>query len=152
MRAGELCIRDVVTAHEDESALVAARRMTQLHVGDLVVVQPRPFGPPLPIGMVTDRDLVVQVMARGRAPSTTKVREIMHHEVVTVTEEEDIEAAAARMRAHAVRRLPVVDRNGALQGVLSLDDVIGWLGEQLQTATELLEKQSGGPRIHAYAT
>lgn len=148
MRAGELCVRDVVTAHEDESALDAARRMAQLDVGDLIIVRERPHGQPHPIGIVTDRDLVVHVLARELPPAATKVRDIMRRELVTASEDDDIEAVAAKMRTHAVRRLPVVDHLGGLQGVLSIDDVIGWMRDQLQTATKLLEAQGGGPRLN----
>lgn len=150
MRAGELCIRDVVTAQEDESALDAARRMAQLDVGDLIVVRERSHAQPHPIGIVTDRDLVVHVLARELPPAATKIRDIMRRELVTASEDDDIEAVAAKMRAHAIRRLPVVDDLGGLQGVLSIDDVIGWMRDQLQTATKLLEAQGGGPRLDAH--
>lgn len=151
MRAGELCIRDVVTAHEDESALDAARRMAQLDVGDLIVVRQRSRGQPQPIGIVTDRDLVVRVMARELSPATTKVGDIMRRDLVTVSEDDDIESVAAKMRTHTIRRLPVIDHLGHLQGVLSVDDVIGWMRDQLQTTSKLLEAQGGGPRLGAGA-
>lgn len=151
MRAGELCIRDVVTAQEDESVLDAARRMAQLDVGDLIVVRQRPRAQPRPIGIVTDRDLVVRVLARELAPAATKVGDVMRRELVTASEDEDIETVAAKMRTHAIRRLPIIDPLGGLQGVLSIDDVIGWMRDQLQTAAKLLEQQGGGPRQHARA-
>jgi CBS domain-containing protein len=151
MRAGELCIRDVVTALEDESTLDAARRMAQLDVGDLIVVRERRYGQPHPIGIVTDRDLVVRVLACELAPATTKVSDIMRRELVTASEDDDIETVAAKMRTHAIRRMPVVDHLGNLQGVLSIDDVIGWMRDQLQTASKLLEQQGGGPRLNARA-
>jgi CBS domain-containing protein len=149
MRAGELCVRDVVTAYEEESALDAARRMALLDVGDLIIVRQRPHGQPLPVGIVTDRDLVVHVLAREVSAAATKLCDIMRRELVTVSEDDSIEAVAAKMRTHTIRRLPVVDHLGGLQGVLSVDDVIGWMRDQLQTATKLLEAQGGGPRLDA---
>lgn len=145
MRAGELCIRDVVTAGENESALDAARRMARLDVGDLIVVRERPYGQPHPVGIVTDRDLVVHVLAHEAAPSATRIGDVMCRELVTASVDDEIEVVAAKMRAHAVRRVPIVDRLGGLQGVLSIDDVIGWTRDQLETATKMLERQGGGP-------
>ena len=120
--------------------------MAQLDVGDLIIVRQRPPGQPHPVGIVTDRDLAVRVLARELAPAATKIGDIMHRELVTASEDDDIEAVAARMRAHAIRRLPIVDGLGGLQGMLSIDDVIGWMRDQLQTATKLLEAQGGGAR------
>lgn len=153
MRAGELCVRDVVTADENESVVEAAQRMAQLAVGDLIVVQDRPQGQPHPIGIVTDRDLVVRVLARPSVlPATMKVSDVMQRELVTATEDDDIEAIVDTMRAHAIRRVPIVDRLGGLQGVISLDDVIGWMRDQMQTAAKLLERQGQGPRLREQAT
>jgi CBS domain-containing protein len=153
MRAGELCVRDVVTARAEESVVDAARRMASLHVGDLIVVEARPQGQPRPIGIVTDRDLVVHVLARPeRTPATTKISDVMQCELVTATEDDDVEAIVERMRTHAIRRIPVVDHFGGLQGVLSIDDVLGWMRDQIQTATKLLERQGQGPRLHVQAT
>lgn len=153
MRAGELCVRDVVTARADESVVDAARRMAQLGVGDLIVVVDRPNEQPHPIGIVTDRDLVVQVLARPeRAPAATKIVDVIRRDLVTATEDEDVEAIVAKMRANGIRRVPIVDRSDGLQGVLSIDDVLGWLRDQIQTATKLLERQGQGPQLRARAT
>ncbi|MGE0402370.1 MAG: CBS domain-containing protein [Kofleriaceae bacterium] len=152
MRAGELCVRDVVTAWEDESVVEAARRMARFGVGDLIVVKQRLYGPH-PTGIVTDRDLVVQVLARpDRVPLSTTIGEIMQRDLVTGSEDDDVEAIAEKMRAHAIRRVPIVDRLGGLQGVLSIDDVIGWMRDQIETATKLLERQGRGLDLRSRAT
>lgn len=153
MRAGELCVRDVVTADENESVVEAAQRMARLAVGDLIVVKDRPQGQPHPIGIVTDRDLVVRVLAcPGVSPATTKVGDVMQRELVTATEDDDIEAIVDKMRVHAIRRVPIVDRLGGLQGVISLDDVIGWMRDQMLTAAKLLDRQGQGPQLRGQAT
>ena len=153
MRAGELCVRDVVTADENESVVEAAQRMAQLAVGDLIVVKDRPHGQPHPIGIVTDRDLVVRVLAcPGVVPAMTKLSDVMQRELVTATEDDDVEAIVDKMHAHAIRRVPIVDRLGGLQGVISFDDVIGWMRDQMQTAVKLLERQGQGPRPREQAT
>jgi len=140
MRAGELCVRDVVTALEHESVTDAARRMSQLHVGDLIVVVERGGALPRPIGIVTDRDLVVRVLARPDHPAAT-ISDVMSRELVTATEDDDVEAVVARMREHSIRRIPVVDRDGGLQGIISVDDVLGWMRDQVHATTRLMERQ-----------
>lgn len=148
MRAGELCVRNVVTADKGESVIDAARRMTEFDVGDLIVVAEQAHGLPRPVGIVTDRDLVVQVLARPeRVPATTKIADVMRREIVVAAEDDDVEAVVAKMREHAIRRLPIVDRQGGLQGVISVDDVLGWMRDQLQAATKLMERQGRGPQL-----
>ena len=148
MHVGELCVRDVVTAHEDEPVTDAARRMSELHVGDLVVVADQPHGLPRPIGIVTDRDLVVQVLARPeRLPASTKIADVMRRDLVVAMEDDAVEDVVAKMREHAIRRIPIVDAHGGLQGLLSIDDVFGWMRDQLEAATKLLDRQGRGPRF-----
>ena len=151
MRAGELCVRSVVTAGEDEPIVEAARRMSELRVGDLIVVIEQPHALPRPVGIVTDRDLVLQVLARPeRVPAETKVGDVMQREIVVAAEDDEVEAVVEKMRAHAIRRIPIVDRDGGLQGILSLDDVLGWMCDQLHAAAALVDRQSRGPLdLHA---
>lgn len=147
MRAGELCIRDVVTARANETAVDVARRMVSLDVGDVIVVEERAGRLPRPVGIVTDRDLVVHVLAARpeRLPSTTTLADIMHRELVTAREDDDVQSVLAKMREHVIRRIPIIDREGGLQGVVSIDDVLGLLRDDIATATELLEHQGQGP-------
>lgn len=126
--------------------------MAGLRVGDLVIVEDRPGKEPRPIGIVTDRDLVVHVLAHpDRAPATTKIADIMRTNLVTATEDTEVETVIERMRAHAVRRVPIVDGSGGLQGIISVDDVLGWLRDQLDTATKLVERQGHGPHLRVLA-
>jgi CBS domain-containing protein len=147
MRAGELCIRQVVTAQREESVVTAAQRMAEHGVGDLIVVEDEREQPGRPIGIVTDRDLVVYVLtSAARAPSEVTVGQVMTPELATVDEQDDAETVLATMKERGVRRLPVVDREGRLQGILSLDDLVDWLAEQLATATRLIERQRSRPQ------
>lgn len=142
MRAGELCIRDVVTVQRDESVVDAARRMADLGIGDLVVVDESGDGIARPLGIVTDRDLVVHVLANtGHPPSSIKVADVMSAELVTAAEEDDIESVLSKLRHAGIRRIPVVDRRGYLQGIITLDDVVDWMAEQLAIVTSLIEHQ-----------
>ena len=151
MKAGELCVRDVVTATADETVLVAARRMAEHQVGDVIVVVEQAGQLPKPIGILTDRDLVIQVLARERAPASTKVAEVMRRELVIAMEDDDVERVVAKMREHAIRRIPIVDGHCGLQGVLSIDDVLGWMRDQIEAATKLVERQGHGPQTHVPA-
>lgn len=142
MKAGELCIRNVATATADETVVDAARRMAEYRVGDLIIVEQRPHGLPRPVGIITDRDLVVRVLARtDREPATTSIAEIMRPGLVTATEDEEVERVVSLMRDRAIRRIPIIDHRGGLQGILSLDDVLGWMREQIEATTRLLERQ-----------
>lgn len=150
MRAGELCIRDIAIARPDETAVDAARRMADLRVGDVIVVEERAEELPHPIGIVTDRDLVVDVLAHPERPAAgTRLAELLHRDLITAEEDEDVETVVEKMRVHGIRRIPIVDRRGGLQGVLSLDDLVGWMRDQLQAAAKLLARQGEGPHARA---
>jgi|SRR5947209_593219 len=75
------------------------------------------------IGIVTDRDLALQVIAEGRDPSTTKVQDIMTREPHTCHVDEDVETAIQRMESNQVRRLPVIDNDGMLAGIIAQADI-----------------------------
>lgn len=123
MTAGELCNRNVVVAPKTEMVVDAAKRMRMTHVGDVVVVEDRQ-GRRVPIGMVTDRDIVVSVVA-GDADHINylSLNDVMTEDLVTAKEQDSIEASLQRMQEHGVRRLPVVDDAGALVGILTTDDL-----------------------------
>lgn len=141
MNAGELCIRRVVTADPDEPVVDIARRMRDEHVGDLVVVEQ--IGDKVhPIGIVTDRDLVTRALAAGTDGLVLRVRDVMHGGPITATEHDDIETVLATLRRHGIRRIPIVDHEGALQGILTFDDVVAWIGEQVERATAIVEYQA----------
>lgn len=148
MKAGALCIRNVATVTARETVVEAARRMAEFRTGDLIIVEPRGGDRPRPIGIITDRDLVVRVVAcPERSLATTTVGEVMRAGLVTACEDEDIERIVAAMRDHGIRRIPIIDRHGGLCGILSLDDVLCWMREQVEAATRLLEPHGEEPRL-----
>jgi CBS domain-containing protein len=95
-----------------------------------------------PVGIVTDRDLVVRVMAEGLGPIDTTVGEVMTRRPVAVREDESIESALAIMRRGPFRRLAVVDGAGKLVGLLSLDDILELLSEEFREIGQLIEKET----------
>jgi CBS domain-containing protein len=129
MSLEEICRRRVFTVAPKASAEEAARRMARKHVGALIVID----GKRRPVGIVTDRDLTMLVLARGRPGKTTLVEQVMTREPATIHVEAGIADATALMREHGVRRLPVVDARGVLFGIVSFDDILSLLGEELSS-------------------
>lgn len=142
MAIGEICNRDVVIMRRDESVLDAAKLMRQHHVGDVVVVEGRK-DKRVPVGIVTDRDVVVEVMAPELDPSAITVGDIMGPELATVRESTGLFEAIQYMRTKGVRRLPVVDAHNGLVGILALDDLLELLSEEMLAIAKLvrLERQ-----------
>jgi len=124
-------MRTVVIARPDEPIVAAARRMREMHVGTLVVVD-ESAEVRRPIGIVTDRDLLFAFAgADPREILDLRLESVMSTELVAAREREPVHEALDRMREHGVRRLPVVDDNGILVGILAHDDLVEWVGEQL---------------------
>lgn len=140
MSVGEICNREVIVIGRGESALDAARLMREFHVGDLVVVEER-GGERTPMGIVTDRDIVLEVMAQGIEPSNVTAGDIMSFELVTAHEADDLLNTIKKMRAEGIRRIPVVNERGALAGILAVDDLIDLLAEQLTDLVRLINQE-----------
>ena len=140
MAVGEICNREVVIAKKTLSVVDAARLMRKHHVGDLVVVEEK-NGRRHPVGIVTDRDIVVEVVAAGVNPDALKVGDIMGPEVATVRESEGLFEALRYMRDKGVRRMPVVDRDDGLVGILTLDDLLGLLAEEMTELAKLVSHE-----------
>ena len=142
---GRICVRTVIVADPKETARDAARRMTREGVGALVVVDDARR----PIGIVTDRDLMARCVADGLDPAATALAAVMSAPARTVRESTEIEEALKLMARIHVRRLPVVDPEDRLVGILSLDDVLDLLAEESATIGRLLARartRPGGSR------
>jgi CBS domain-containing protein len=145
MRAPSLLVRDVavhtpVTALADESIADCAKRMHAEHVGCLVVVE-ETDGMALPVGMLTDRDIAIEVVAFGLDPNALTAGDVMTEKPAVVEEDDDLLDALARMRERGVRRLPVTRPDGALVGVIALDNVLETLGEELDAMVGVMKAQ-----------
>jgi CBS domain-containing protein len=137
---GDLCIREVVVAAPDASLLDVAGLMRTHHVGDVIIIEHR-GGRAYPIGIVTDRDVVILgVVEAADRLGDLIANDLITRPLVTVREHESIDAALDLMQAKGVRRVPVVDDEGALVGILSTDDMIGVLGERLGRITGLFAR------------
>lgn len=139
MSVGRICTRVVATAAPEETVREVARRMNEHDVGTLVVVG----GPgEAPLGIVTDRDLVLRCLATNRDPDQTPLRDVMTVPVQAVDEHTPIEQAMTRMAHAGVRRLVVTGPGGALAGLLSLDDVLELVVDEVAIIGQLLAKQA----------
>lgn len=126
----------VVVAEPDTTALVLSQLMRQHHIGAVVVVDAQ--DKKRPVGIVTDRDLVLELMAEGLDPAVFTAGDIMSIDVVTAHAALDALAAVQLMQTHQVRRLIVTDDAGALSGIVTLDDVIEALAQQLASLSAAL--------------
>jgi CBS domain-containing protein len=138
MSAGRICVRTVDLAEPEEPVWVAAERMHQRGVGTLIVLGKDGQ----PAGILTDRDLVTRVLAKGLSAHDTRVRDVMSSPVVKADERTDIDAALSLMRSHAIRRVVIVNAEEELVGVLSLDDVLMLMAEEFQAIGALVEKET----------
>lgn len=141
MRAGEFCTREIVVIGKDGTVIEAARLMRDHHVGDLVVIEER-NGERIPVGILTDRDIVVEVIAKeADYMHSLAAGDIMSMELMTAREEESLSDTLKRMCARGVRRIPIVNERGGLEGILSIDDLIEQVCEELTDITKLISWQ-----------
>jgi len=138
MTVGRICSREVDLVDTDESVQVAAERMNSRNVGTLIVLDEEKH----PIGMITDRDLALRIVGKARDPIETLVSKIMTRFPENISEETPIEIALSKMRAGGFRRLPVVDDEGKLIGVLTLDDILELLSTEFTEIGRLIKKES----------
>lgn len=132
LTAGEICTRNVVFADRGMMLDVAARLMRSHHVGTLVVVEERSPRERIVVGMVTDRDLATAVVALERDAKSFRVGDVMSADVVTAREQDSMLDLLSVMRRKKVRRVPVTGAQGELIGIVSVDDVLAIVAEQLQ--------------------
>lgn len=123
---GKICTKPVITASAQMTVDQAARAMRSRNVGALVVVNAG-----RPVGMLTDRDVVVEVVAKGMDPDTVRVGDVMRRRPITIREDLGIFDAARVFARTGVRRLPVVTKSGVLVGVIAVDDLIMLLGNEM---------------------
>lgn len=130
LTTGEICTRSVTIAFRTTPVDGAARLMRDNHVGCLVVVD-EVEGRRIVVGVLTDRDIVTAVVARGLDASTLTVDDVMTTDLVTSREDDSLIDLMRSMRRKGVRRIPVVGGLDELIGVVTLDDVLGVLSEEL---------------------
>ncbi len=140
MSVGRVCTRCVDLADAEETVQAAAQRLFEGMVGTLVILDRAKK----PVGILTDRDLVIRVVALGKDPRRTYVGEVMTRNPKTIAEAAPIEQAISALRSGSFRRLPVIGGDGALVGLISLDDILSLLAEEFAPVGGFLEKEMPG--------
>ena len=140
MPIGDVCVREVLVATPETTVEEAARLMRQHHVGDLVVVAGE-NGSRVPTGIVTDRDIVLSVVATGLDPGIFTIGDLVTETLVTVREDLGIFECIQKMRTKGVRRMPVMDAQDKLVGIVSVDDLVQLLGQELSELGRLISRE-----------
>lgn len=140
LSAGEVCNRIVTIADRKLPVQRAAQVMRDHHVGSLVVVEESGAGRRV-VGMLTDRDIVTSVVAKEVDPSSLVVEDVMSSDVVTALEDDSVTDLLRTMRRKGLRRLPVVTPAGALVGLVTLDDLLSLMAEQLRDMALAIEAE-----------
>jgi len=130
-------LKPMITVTESEPVAQAACKLRDAHVGCVVVIRGGH-----PIGIVTDRDLAVRVVAEGRDPRHTLVSDIVTYDPVIVATTDGIDTAVTRMREHGVRRLPIVDEAGNVVGMVTADDLVTLLGRELAAVSDGIDRSA----------
>ncbi len=141
MMVGEICQHNVVVVPRGETVVDAAKRMRMGHVGDVIVVEQR-NGSRVPVGILTDRDIVLSIVASDPDHlSFLTVDDAMSSDLVTTREDVDVSDALRTMRERGIRRLPVVDAFGALVGIVSTDDLLRFLADEVGDIVRLMSRE-----------
>lgn len=140
MTVSDVCTRAVVTASPDETIAAIAKRMRDMHVGTVVVVDGERQN--RPAGILTDRDLVIGPLAQSPDKvESLLVGDVMTRELATARPAETLHSALTTMRSRGVRRLPVVSGDGRLEGLIAFDDVLEVMSEDLSNLVGLVARE-----------
>lgn len=145
MSVGSFCNREVVVANRDAGVAELAGLMREHHVGSVVIVDDD-HGASRPVGVVTDRDIVIELVAMTAPMAELSAGDLMSYELLTATEDDGLWETMQRMRSRGVRRVPVVDAEGSLVGILTADDVLELLAGELGDFARLMARGQGRER------
>ena len=140
MPIGNIRTREVVVAKRDTTVSEAARLMRSHHVGDVVVVD-EVEGRKVPCGIVTDRDIVIGLVAQGLDPDTITVSDLMTTEILVARELDGVADTLEVIRVKAVRRMPIVDALGTLVGIVTADDLLQLLSEEMSALAAMINRE-----------
>ncbi|MDD2933222.1 MAG: CBS domain-containing protein [Methylotenera sp.] len=140
MTIGAICNREVITVRRDANVLHAATLMRKYHVGDVVVIEDHK-GKSVPVGIVTDRDIVIELVATELDCRVITTGDIMAANVNVIKESAGIFEAIKLMTTKGIRRLPVVDNEGGLLGIVTLDDLLQLLAKEFGALTKLISRE-----------
>jgi CBS domain-containing protein len=136
MHIGAICTNQTICCTRDETVQGAAMLMRRQHVGDLIVVD-TDGGGSVPVGILTDRDIVMAVVAPGLDPASLLAGDVMSDDLLTAGESDDVYETIEHMRLRGIRRVPVVDAKGNLSGIVSADDLLEFLAEEMSELSRI---------------
>lgn len=139
MRVGKYATHEVVTTDPRATVFQAATLMRERHVGDLIVVKSQDNL--VPVGIITDRDIIISVVSQGLKPEQTAVADVMTSPVVVVNSEDQLTDALRTMSDAGVRRAPVIDERGLLRGIVAMDDLISVIAAEIARVTRLIRRE-----------
>ena len=140
MTIGAICNKEVITMKRDSTVLHAASLMRQYHVGDVVIIEDHK-GKIVPIGIVTDRDIVVELVATELDCKVMTTGDIMAKNLTVINESNGISETIQLMASKGIRRIPVVDNDGALVGIVTFDDLLALLAKEFNALVKLLPRE-----------
>lgn len=140
MSLGNLCRREIVCVDRGATIEEVARLMEEKNIGSIIVVEERK-----PMGIVTDRDILLRVINRGLDSERTSVADVMTKQIVTLREDMGLFEALQQVKGKGIRRFPIVDAKGNLQGIMTLDDILYLLGKEMADIASIIEEE--GPRL-----
>lgn len=146
LTAGDICTRTVAVGYPSLALSEAARLMRARHVGCLVVVEETAVGENLVVGILTDRDIAMSVVAADRDAHALRIGDVMTRDVVSAREHDSLLDLLAAMRRRKVRRVPVTDPRDLLVGIVSLDDVLAVMADQMQAVAAAVSAATGHER------
>ena len=140
MSVGQYCDRKVGLVSQSFSILEVAQIMRNCHVGEVVVVE-QLNGKNIPVGIITDRDLVIEIIAMEVNVDQLSVGSIMSMEMITINEDKSLRDALEIMQLHGIRRSPVVDSNGTLLGLIKIESILEVLSHDMAKVLELFNTE-----------
>lgn len=140
MSLGNLCRREVVVVNQGTPIKEAVKFMEEKNIGSVIVV-----GSGKPLGIATDRDILLRVVNKGLDPEKSSVDDVMTREIVTLKEGMGLFEALEQVKGKGIRRFPIVDARGNLKGIMTLDDIIYLLGKEMADVASIIERE--GPRL-----
>ncbi|MBF8302296.1 MAG: hypothetical protein HW396_577 [Candidatus Dadabacteria bacterium] len=140
MSLGNMCRKEIVCVNLGTNVKEAAKFMEEKNVGSIIVV-----GGGKPVGIVTDRDILLRVVNKGLDPEKSSVDDVMTKEIVTLKEGMGLFEALEQVKGKGIRRFPIVDARGNLKGIMTLDDIIYLLGKEMADVASIIERE--GPRL-----
>ena len=147
MRIGEICTVQAISCTRDETVQGAALLMRKHHVGDLIVVDQPGGTANRPVGILTDRDIVVSVIALALDPASLLVGDVMSDDLLVANEGDDVYETIEKMRFRGIRRVPVVAGTGTLSGVVSVDDLLEFLADEMGELSRIAMHQQSHEKI-----